>query len=190
VVPRPGVLRQRAVARHRRDGRRVADEPGRPLRRPAPLVHGTGRRGHRGLLHPDSPDRGRGHLAGDHQVRLRRRRHDLVDNRRLPRLPAAAGDHRDRGHRDDRGRPDGGLRPARRHAPGASGPAGASGAAASDPAAGVASHAAQIADLLAAVEEGREPAVGGADGRAALEIVLAVYESARSGGPVLIGARP
>ena len=74
--------------------------------------------------------------------------------------------------------------------PGASGTSGASGAAASDPAAvGVASHAAQIADLLAAVEEGREPAVGGADGRAALEIVLAVYESARSGRPVPIGAR-
>ena len=35
-----GVLRQRRVARHVGDGRRVADEPGRPLRRPAPLVHG------------------------------------------------------------------------------------------------------------------------------------------------------
>jgi UDP-N-acetyl-2-amino-2-deoxyglucuronate dehydrogenase len=69
-------------------------------------------------------------------------------------------------------------------------PPGAAGAAASDPAAvGVASHAAQIADLLAAVREGREPAVTGADGRAALEIILAVYESARSGRPVLIGAR-
>jgi UDP-N-acetyl-2-amino-2-deoxyglucuronate dehydrogenase len=69
-------------------------------------------------------------------------------------------------------------------------PPGAEGAAASDPAAvGVASHAAQIADLLAAVREGREPAVTGADGRAALEIILAVYESARSGRPVLIGAR-
>jgi len=53
----------------------------------------------------------------------------------------------------------------------------------------VASHAAQIADLLAAVEEGRDPAVTGADGRAALKIVLAVYESARSGRPVLLKAR-
>jgi UDP-N-acetyl-2-amino-2-deoxyglucuronate dehydrogenase len=65
---------------------------------------------------------------------------------------------------------------------GVAGAAGAAGAAAADPAAvGVASHAAQIADLLAAVDEGREPAVSGAAGRAALEIVLAVYESARSG---------
>jgi len=57
--------------------------------------------------------------------------------------------------------------------------------AAADPAAiDVASHAAQIADLLAAVEEGREPAVDGQAGREALEIVCAVYESARTGRPV------
>jgi len=57
--------------------------------------------------------------------------------------------------------------------------------AAADPAAiDVASHAAQIADLLAAVEEGREPAVDGQAGRDALEIVCAVYESARTGRPV------
>ena len=48
----------------------------------------------------------------------------------------------------------------------------------------VASHAAQIADLLAAIEEGREPAVNGEAGRDALEIVCAVYESARTGRPV------
>jgi UDP-N-acetyl-2-amino-2-deoxyglucuronate dehydrogenase len=54
--------------------------------------------------------------------------------------------------------------------------------AAADPAAiEVASHAAQLADLLAAVEEGREPAVGGQAGRDTLEIVCAVYESARTG---------
>jgi UDP-N-acetyl-2-amino-2-deoxyglucuronate dehydrogenase len=57
--------------------------------------------------------------------------------------------------------------------------------AAADPAAiEVASHAAQIADLLAAVEEGRAPAVDGQAGRDALEIVRAVYESARTGAPV------
>jgi UDP-N-acetyl-2-amino-2-deoxyglucuronate dehydrogenase len=68
------------------------------------------------------------------------------------------------------------------------GGAGAPGGAAADPAAvDVASHAAQIADLLAAVDEGREPAVSGAAGRAALEIVLAVYESARSGRSVPVG---
>ena len=44
-----------------------------------------------------------------------------------------------------------------------------------------ASHAAQIADLLAAVDQGREPSVTAADGRAALEVILAVYQSAREG---------
>jgi UDP-N-acetyl-2-amino-2-deoxyglucuronate dehydrogenase len=45
----------------------------------------------------------------------------------------------------------------------------------------IASHAAQIADLLDAIDEGRAPSVTGADGRAVLEIVQAVYESARDG---------
>jgi UDP-N-acetyl-2-amino-2-deoxyglucuronate dehydrogenase len=44
-----------------------------------------------------------------------------------------------------------------------------------------ASHAAQLADLLAAAGEGREPAVSGQDGRDALEVVRAVYESSRAG---------
>jgi UDP-N-acetyl-2-amino-2-deoxyglucuronate dehydrogenase len=58
----------------------------------------------------------------------------------------------------------------------------------SDPAAiDVASHAAQIADLLAAAAAGREPAVSGQSGREALEIVLAVYESSRTGRPVSLG---
>ena len=50
----------------------------------------------------------------------------------------------------------------------------------------MASHAAQIADLLAAVEQGREPSVTGRDGRDALEVVCAVYESAREGRPVVL----
>ena len=59
---------------------------------------------------------------------------------------------------------------------------------AADPAAiEVASHAAQIADLLAAIEEGRAPAVDGQAGRDALEIVRAVYTSARTGTPVSVG---
>jgi UDP-N-acetyl-2-amino-2-deoxyglucuronate dehydrogenase len=49
-----------------------------------------------------------------------------------------------------------------------------------------ASHAAQITDLLAAVDEGRQPSVTAADGRAALEVVLAVYQSAREGRTVLL----
>jgi UDP-N-acetyl-2-amino-2-deoxyglucuronate dehydrogenase len=61
--------------------------------------------------------------------------------------------------------------------------------AAADPAAlDVASHAAQLADLLDAVDTGREPAVSGADGRAALQVVLAVYESSRTGRPVTLSS--
>jgi UDP-N-acetyl-2-amino-2-deoxyglucuronate dehydrogenase len=60
--------------------------------------------------------------------------------------------------------------------------------AAADPAAvDVASHAAQLADLLDAVDTGREPAVSGQDGRDALELVLAVYEASRTGHPVILG---
>ena len=51
----------------------------------------------------------------------------------------------------------------------------------------VASHAAQIADLLAAVDGGREPAVSGQSAREALEIVCAVYESSRTGRTVTLG---
>jgi UDP-N-acetyl-2-amino-2-deoxyglucuronate dehydrogenase len=61
--------------------------------------------------------------------------------------------------------------------------------AAADPAAlDVSGHAAQIGDLLAAIGEGREPAVGGQAGRDALEIVCAVYESSRSGRTVTLGS--
>jgi UDP-N-acetyl-2-amino-2-deoxyglucuronate dehydrogenase len=60
---------------------------------------------------------------------------------------------------------------------------------AADPAAlDVSGHAAQIADLLAAIDEGREPAVNGQAGRDALQIVCAVYESARSGRTVILGS--
>jgi predicted dehydrogenase len=60
---------------------------------------------------------------------------------------------------------------------------------AADPAAlDVSGHAAQIADLLAAIDEGREPAVGGQAGRDALQIVCAVYESARTGRTVTLGS--
>jgi predicted dehydrogenase len=62
----------------------------------------------------------------------------------------------------------------------------AEGAAANAAALGVASHAAQIADLLAAAEQGRQPSITGRDGRGTLEVVLAVYESAREGRPVVL----
>jgi predicted dehydrogenase len=56
---------------------------------------------------------------------------------------------------------------------------------AADPAAlGAQGHAAQIADFIGAVREGRDPKVTGEAARKPLEIILAVYESARRGGPV------
>jgi predicted dehydrogenase len=45
-------------------------------------------------------------------------------------------------------------------------------------------HASQISDLLAAIDEGREPLMTGEEARNAVELVLAVYESARCRGPV------
>jgi UDP-N-acetyl-2-amino-2-deoxyglucuronate dehydrogenase len=69
-------------------------------------------------------------------------------------------------------------------------PAADAGAAANAAALGVSSHTAQIADLLAAVDEGRPPAITGRDGRATLEVVRAVYESARSGQPVVLAGSP
>ncbi len=60
---------------------------------------------------------------------------------------------------------------------GRSAPAGAAGSADLE----IASHAAQIKDLIDAINEDRVPSVTAADGRAALEVVCAVYESARAG---------
>jgi UDP-N-acetyl-2-amino-2-deoxyglucuronate dehydrogenase len=67
-------------------------------------------------------------------------------------------------------------------------PAGRASAAATPTGLDIASHAAQISDLLDAIQEGHEPSVTGEDGRAALEIVCAVYESARQGRPVRPGS--
>jgi UDP-N-acetyl-2-amino-2-deoxyglucuronate dehydrogenase len=59
--------------------------------------------------------------------------------------------------------------------------------AAADPAlTGVASHAAQIADLLASIEQGRQPQVPSESARDTLEIVNAVYDSAHTGRPVIL----
>ena len=66
-------------------------------------------------------------------------------------------------------------------------PVPAQGASADPAALDAAVHAAQLADLLAAADEDREPAVSGQDGRDALEIVRAVYESSRTGRPVRLG---
>jgi UDP-N-acetyl-2-amino-2-deoxyglucuronate dehydrogenase len=60
-------------------------------------------------------------------------------------------------------------------------------AAATDPAGlDVSSHAAQIADLLAAIDSGGQPLVSAENGRDVLEIVCAVYESARAGRTVVL----
>lgn len=45
-------------------------------------------------------------------------------------------------------------------------------------------HRAQFADFVAAVRENRDPLVDGASGRAAVALIQAVYQSARSGSPV------
>lgn len=59
------------------------------------------------------------------------------------------------------------------------------GDAASDPTAISADgHQMQIADLLDAVNEDREPMINGEEARKAVEFILAVYESARTGQPV------
>ncbi|MAS35800.1 MAG: oxidoreductase [Anaerolineaceae bacterium] len=52
------------------------------------------------------------------------------------------------------------------------------------------SHPHVFNDFLAAIREDREPFVNGTEGRAALAVVLGVYESARTGQPVLINHRP
>ena len=49
---------------------------------------------------------------------------------------------------------------------------------------GIERHRLQMEDFVAAVQGGRAPAVPGSEARRAVEIVLAVYASARSGGPV------
>ncbi len=49
-------------------------------------------------------------------------------------------------------------------------------------------HHAQIADMVAAVREGRPPAVTGDEGRQSLEVCLAIYASARAGREVQLAA--
>ncbi len=59
------------------------------------------------------------------------------------------------------------------------------GTGAADPTAiGYEKHRRQIADFVGALREGRPPAVQGAEGRRAVEIILAIYRSAESGLPV------
>lgn len=45
-------------------------------------------------------------------------------------------------------------------------------------------HALQIRDFVLAIQEDREPAVTAVEGRKSIEIVKAIYQSARPGAPV------
>ena len=47
-------------------------------------------------------------------------------------------------------------------------------------------HRTQLADVLAALDEGRAPAVTGEDGLRAVELVDGVYQSARTNLPVAL----
>jgi UDP-N-acetyl-2-amino-2-deoxyglucuronate dehydrogenase len=47
-------------------------------------------------------------------------------------------------------------------------------------------HRRQIADMAAAVREGREPVISGREGRDSLELVAALYRSAAEGRPVAL----
>lgn len=51
------------------------------------------------------------------------------------------------------------------------------------------SHRRQIQDFIVAIHEDREPLVNGYEGRKPLEIVLAVYESSRTGKTIKLGQR-
>lgn len=61
----------------------------------------------------------------------------------------------------------------------------------SNPRAGLAgaveAHAIQIRDVLAAIEENRDPILSGAEARRCVEIILGVYESSRTGESVKLG---
>ena len=58
-------------------------------------------------------------------------------------------------------------------------------AAAADPAAlSIAGHKAQLVDMLEAIETGRDPAIPGEEARKPVELILAIYQSARTGAEV------
>jgi len=60
-------------------------------------------------------------------------------------------------------------------------------AAAADPGAlSIAGHRAQLIDIIEAIEAGRDPAIPGEEARKPLEIILAIYQSARTGAEVTL----
>src|SRR5205085_10413130 len=76
--------------------------------------------------------------------------------------------------------PDYGLEPGRRPAAGAGGTSSSASAVLGD------THALQIADMIRAIREDGTPLVDGHAGRHPVEIILGIYESARSGAEVLL----
>lgn len=52
---------------------------------------------------------------------------------------------------------------------------------------GIEGHVAQVQDMIDAVREGRDPMVTGEQARAAVDLILAIYESARTGKQVQLG---
>jgi len=52
---------------------------------------------------------------------------------------------------------------------------------------GAAGHMAQMQDFAAAIREKRPPAIGGREGRRSIELVEAIYRSARTNAPVSLG---
>ena len=65
------------------------------------------------------------------------------------------------------------------------------GAGANDPKAiGHAWHRANLEEAVAAIRAGKQPAVNGAEGRKAVELILALYQSAQAGGALAGDAPP
>jgi predicted dehydrogenase len=50
----------------------------------------------------------------------------------------------------------------------------------------IVSHVKQIGDVIAAIEEGREPVLNGREARRAVEVILSVYKSSETGQPVVL----
>jgi UDP-N-acetyl-2-amino-2-deoxyglucuronate dehydrogenase len=66
--------------------------------------------------------------------------------------------------------------------------AGASGGSADPKAISHVGHARQLADFVAAIRAGRRPLVDGREGRRAVELICAVYESMATGKAIVLGA--
>ncbi|CAA9549915.1 MAG: FIG00995642: hypothetical protein, partial [uncultured Thermomicrobiales bacterium] len=184
-----GVLRVRALARHMGDRRgRGAHEPGGPRDRPVSVVHGTGGRGRRPARDPAPRlvHRCRGHRGRDGRLREWRARCDPggLNLRFQPRLSGGSPWRLGRG-RQCLGIPGGQARDQRclgysRRSPSP----GCLGARGAGPPRFPRVPRPPDSGLPAGDHRDRPPAVTGADARRSLEIMLAIYQSSRTGQPV------